>query len=171
MKGFNMEYSKFTFFWEHKEDAIHPECSQFYKSSFTIDGIEFNCTEQWMHWKKAIIFGDQEMAQKILKAKSPFDQKKLGREVSNFNAAIWSSVAFDIVFRGNIEKFSQNLQLLERIAKSKGTLLVEAAPNDKIWGIGLEASDPKAMDKTQWQGQNLLGIIVTRVRDILCVER
>lgn len=92
----------------------------------------------------------------------------MGREVSNFNADIWSSVAFDIVFRGNIEKFSQNPQLLERIAKSKGTLLVEAAPNDEIWGIGLEASDPKAMDKTQWQGQNMLGIIVTRVRDILC---
>lgn len=163
-----MKYSEFTFFWEHKADAVHPECSQFYKSPFVIDGIEYNCTEQWMHWKKAVIFGDQEVAQQILKAKSPFDQKKLGREVSNFNADIWSAIAVDIVFRGNIEKFSQNIHLLEALAKTKGTLLVEAAPNDKIWGIGLEASDPKAMNKALWQGQNLLGNIVTRVRDILC---
>lgn len=163
-----MQYSEFTFFWEHKAGAVHPECSQFYKSPFMIDGIEFNCAEQWMHWKKAILFGDQEVAQQILKAKSPFDQKKMGREVSNFNAQIWSAVAYDIVFHGNIEKFSQNLSLLEQLAKTKGTLLVEAAPNDKIWGIGLEASDPKAQDQEQWQGQNLLGDIVTRVRDILC---
>lgn len=71
-----MKYSEFTFFWEHKAGAVHPECSQFYKSPFMIDGIEFNCAEQWMHWKKAILFGDQEVAQQILKAKSPFDQKK-----------------------------------------------------------------------------------------------
>lgn len=163
-----MDYLEFTFFWEHKEDAVHPECSQFYKSHFVIDGIEFNCTEQWMHWKKAVVFGDHEVASQTLKAKSPFDQKKLGRTVTNFNAEIWSVVAYDIVFRGNIEKFSQNPQLLEQLAKSNGTLLVEAAPNDTIWGIGLVATDPKAMDKEQWQGHNLLGNIVTRVRDILC---
>lgn len=163
-----MDYSEFTFFWEHQADAVHPECSQFYKSHFVIDRIEFNCTEQWMHWKKAITFGDQEIAQKILKTKSPFDQKKLGREVANFNAQIWSAVAVDIVFRGNIEKFSQNPDLLQLLSQSKGTLLVETAPKDSIWGIGLVASDPRALHKNQWRGQNLLGNIVTRVRDILC---
>ncbi|MDI2113266.1 NADAR family protein [Commensalibacter nepenthis] len=163
-----MNYSDYTFFWGHKEDAVHPECSQFYKSSFVINGIEFNCTEQWMHWKKAMIFGDQAVAQKILLAKSPFDQKKLGREVSNFNATLWGAVSVDIVFRGNIEKFSQNPELLKRLSLSQGTLLVEASPYDTIWGIGLDASDPKALHQDQWQGQNLLGNIVTRVRDILC---
>lgn len=53
-----MDYSEFTFFWEHQADAVYPECSQFYKSHFIIDRIEFNCTEQLMHWKKAITFGD-----------------------------------------------------------------------------------------------------------------
>lgn len=88
--------------------------------------------------------------------------------MANFNAQIWSAVAVDIVFRGNIEKFSQNPDLLQLLSQSKGTLLVEAAPKDSIWGIGLVASDPRALHKNQWQGQNLLGNIVTRVRDILC---
>ncbi|MDI2091840.1 NADAR family protein [Commensalibacter oyaizuii] len=164
-----MSYSEvFTFFWEHKVDAAYPEYSQFYPSSFWLEDIEFNCTEQWMHWRKAIAFGDEAVAQKILKAKSPFEQKKLGRQVANFNANIWEVVAQDIVFRGNIAKFSQNEKLLEKLAQSKGTLVVEASPYDAIWGIGLAANDPRAMDKTQWQGKNLLGYILTEVRIALC---
>jgi ribA/ribD-fused uncharacterized protein len=45
--------------------------------------------------------------------------------------------------------------------------LVEASPLDKIWGIGLAANDPKAYDPCQWLGENLLGMVLERVRDHL----
>lgn len=160
-------FTDFTFFWEHKEEAIHPECSQFYQSPFTINNITFNSCEQWMHWKKAILFNDLIIAKQILKEKSPFKQKNWGRKVKNFNAEIWSQIAPDIVFRGNIEKFSQNKDLLQRLSQTKDTLLVEASPYDVIWGIGLKASDPKALNPKEWRGQNLLGSILTRVRVVL----
>ena len=38
---------------------------------------------------------------------------------------------------------------------------------DRIWGIGLAEDDPKAWNKKSWRGKNLLGEVLTRVRDKL----
>jgi Domain of unknown function (DUF1768). len=56
---------------------------------------------------------------------------------------------------------------------TKGTTLVEAAPWDKAWGIGLAADDKKARNRDTWRGKNWLGEVLTRVRDDIAdgVER
>ena len=46
-------------------------------------------------------------------------------------------------------------------------VLVEASPYDRIWGIGLKATDDMAKHPDTWQGQNLLGFILMDVRDEL----
>lgn len=45
------------------------------------------------------------------------------------------------------------------------SMLVEAAPRDCIWGIGLGARNEKASDPTRWRGSNLLGFVLTQVRE------
>lgn len=47
---------------------------------------------------------------------------------------------------------------------------MEASPRDNIWGIGLTEDDPRARDSNQWLGKNLLGYILTEVRDELVRE-
>jgi ribA/ribD-fused uncharacterized protein len=161
---------QFVFFWGHAEGATYACFSQFYAAPFTLEGQRFGCTEQWMHWKKACLFGDKVVAVQILAESDPFAQKKLGRQVTPFDGAIWSVVARDIVLRGNLAKFSQNPALKEVLAATAGRTIVEAAPRDTIWGIGLGANNPKSLDRSQWRGTNWLGEVLTEVRVALCAE-
>ena len=134
----------------------------------TVEGQVFTCCEQWMHWRKAQVFGDLDVATAILASDDPFQHKALGRKVAGFSDAVWAAVARDIVFRGTMAKFSQHPDLLDRLRESCGTTLVEAAPNDAVWGIGLAEDDPRALHRDTWLGTNWLGIVLTEVRVALC---
>ena len=70
--------------------------------------------------KKAECFVDKEALEKILSAKDPAQMKALGRQVRDF--------------------------LLQTGSK----VLVEASPVDKIWGIGMSASDENAKNPMKW---------------------
>ena len=45
--------------------------------------------------------------------------------------------------------------------------IAEASPHDKVWGIGLIASDPRVASPISWCGLNLLGQAMERTRDTL----
>lgn len=141
--------------------------SQWHRCAFSVDGNAFSCAEQYMMFGKAMLFDDAEMAGKILEADHPRQHKALGRKVRGFDDAAWRRQRENIVHAGNHAKFTQNPALLELLLATKGTTLVEASPYDKIWGIGLAATDPRANDATKWKGQNLLGKILTKLRDEL----
>ncbi|MCA1806498.1 MAG: NADAR family protein, partial [Actinobacteria bacterium] len=108
-----------------------------------------------------------QMAHEVLNTDDPRMQKKLGRAVSNYNDNAWSAIADEIVYNGNNAKFTQNAVLHAALMATEGTTLVEASPYDRRWGIGLDADDPRAMDPSQWRGENRLGFVLTRLRDDL----
>ncbi len=154
---------EFTFFWEGR-------FSQWHASPFEIDGIKFVNTEQFMMHQKALLFGDEEVATMILATKNAREQKAFGRKVRDFDATIWNEKAKEVVKEASMAKFSQNPNLLEELAATKGTTLVEASPYDTVWGIGLSEWDEDATDRTKWKGTNWLGEILTEVRIELCGE-
>jgi ribA/ribD-fused uncharacterized protein len=121
----------------------------------------FNCGEQYMMYQKAITFGDNETANKILKELSPRKQKELGRQVKNFNPKVWDSLKYIIVKNGLTEKFNQNPEFKDYLLKYKGYVLVEASPYDRIWGIGFY--DYEAIQNIDNWGENLLGKILTEL--------
>lgn len=149
---------QFTYFW-------HGPFSQWARSAFTVDGVEYTCAEQYMMHQKALIFGDTEKAQEIMDAGfNPKKHKELGRQVRGFMKDKWDKVAKDVVYIGTHNKFTQNPDLLEQLKATKGTTLVEASPFDRIWGIGLAENDPRAKQRATWLGTNWLGEILTEVR-------
>lgn len=151
---------RFTFFWSGPFSQWHP-------SPFNTNRVQYGCAEQYMMAEKARLFGDKATLVKILAARSPRDQKRLGREVTGFSADRWNTVAKNVVYQGNVAKYTQNPDLRELLLATVGTTLVEASPRDTIWGIGLAEDDPRAQVRSQWLGKNWLGEVLTRVRDEL----
>jgi len=152
----------YTFFFTGKSPF-----SQWYRCRFVVDGVTYGCCEQFMMHGKAKLFGDADVAAQILAADHPEQHKALGRKVTPFDDATWKRERMNIVRAGNRAKFSQDAALRAALLATQGTTLVEASPHDRIWGIGLGAGDPRAQDPTQWKGQNLLGIVLTELREEL----
>jgi ribA/ribD-fused uncharacterized protein len=116
---------------------------------------------------KAMLFGDTATAREVLAAAHPKQHKALGRKVKPFVDETWKAKRIEIVTAGSRAKFTQNAELMALLLETNGTELVEASPYDRIWGIGLGANDPRASDPKQWRGQNLLGKILTALREEL----
>lgn len=156
---------KYTFFWQDKYFNQWSSCM-----FMDVEGIVYNCPEQYMMAQKALLFNDRETYAKIMSSNSPRDQKAMGRLVANFNQKIWDTYSTMIVYDGNLLKFSQNTKFREKLIETKGTILVEASPYDRIWGIGLKEDDPRALNMKTWQGENRLGFVLTKVRDTIISE-
>ena len=160
----------FVFFWGHtdRQESVDKTClSQWYMCSFMVEDVYYSCAEQYMMAEKARIFSDDDAWQQIMASYDPMTIKKLGRKVRNFNAYVWKKNCQEVVKRGNLAKFSLNPKLMEYLLGTGDKILVEASPKDKIWGIGLAEDDPEACNPRLWQGENLLGFTLMKVRDML----
>jgi len=151
----------------HNPSEDYGFLSNWYLSDFQIDGITFTSMEQYMMYKKAICFKDENIANQILAEKNVAKIKELGRLVSDYDEHIWNGVRQIIIYEGLFAKFSQNESLRSKLLDTKYSTLVECAVKDRIWGIGLSMTDPKRLIQTEWQGQNLLGYALMMVRDRL----
>lgn len=149
---------QFTFFYGGP-------ASQWAAGDFTIEGVVYNCAEQYMMAEKARLFNDDDALKIIMGTNNPKIQKATGRTVRHFDAHKWDANRKLIVYRANLAKFTQILEYREWLLATDGTTLVEASPWDTIWGIGLDSSDPRAKDRSTWMGTNDLGEIVTHVRE------
>jgi ribA/ribD-fused uncharacterized protein len=162
---------KYIFFWGHrprKDGQIGKQCfSQWWPCSFEIDGIKYPSAEVYMMAEKARLFGDEKILNKKLTCSNPGAAKKYGREIKHFNENVWNQNRFDIVVRGNKAKFEQNGELKQFLLNTKNRIIVEASPVDKIWGIGLAGDDVHAENPEKWNGLNLLGFALMKVRSML----
>lgn len=149
----------------HNPDEENGYLSNWYRSDFTVDGVQFSSMEQFMMYKKAICFSDIKIAWKIQETSDVSKIKELGRQVSGYNENIWNGLRQITVYEGLLEKFSQNRVLCEKLKETKNTILAECAVKDRVWGIGLSMNDPRRLDIREWKGQNLLGYALMLVRE------
>lgn len=144
--------------------------SNWFKCHFVVEGNEFFNSEQYFMWVKAKTFGDEEVADEILKkGKNPKTAKALGRKVKNYDDAVWNEKRYQVMVDANLHKYSQNEELKALLLNPelKGKHYVEASKYDTIWGVGLTEDNPLVDDEKNWLGTNLLGKALDEVRDKL----
>lgn len=132
-----------------------------------IDGITFSSMEKYMMYQKAQIFHDSKIMKKILEEDDVAQIKAYGRQVADYEEKVWNGLRQITVYRGLVEKFSQNVCLRKRLKQTGNAVLAECAVHDKIWGIGLSMQDPARFEISKWNGQNLLGFALMKVRESL----
>ncbi|MCD0156666.1 NADAR family protein [Deinococcus sp. 6GRE01] len=141
--------------------TAHP-FSNFHPSAFTEDGVAYHCAEQYLMARKAALFGDEATRRAILAARTPGECKALGRRVSPYDDARWAAERFGVALDMLRLKFGQNARLRAALLATGEAEVVEAAPNDRIWGVGFSEQD--APGARQAWGENLLGRALMSVR-------
>ena len=162
---------KYLLFWGHKPERDGTvgagSLSQWWPAPFTSEGVTFGSAEHYMMWRKARLFGDAESAERIVRAGHPRQAKMLGRGVQDFEDQVWVAERFGIVVDASVAKFGQHDDLRAFLLGTGERVLVEASPTDRIWGIGLAATDDRSADPGQWRGLNLLGFALMQARAVL----
>lgn len=130
-------------------------------------GNIFQTTEQAFMWAKADLFNDKESARLILSENNPAKAKALGRGVKGFNPTHWDINKEFLMYEVNLAKYSQFEDYRKILLATGDKQIAETNGKDRVWGIGLYANDSRVHDESKWQGQNLLGKVLMKVREEL----
>jgi len=160
-----MEHNNSIYFWRENEE--YGWLSNFYKSNFVDDnGVQYNCNEQYFMAQKCLIFAPENklILNQIMVQTSPLRIKNFGRKIPNFNEEIWTKSKYNIMVNGLYFKFSQNIELKNKLIETSSKIIYEASQYDKIWGIGLNYYNAINRTRNCFPGKNLLGIALMDVR-------
>lgn len=138
----------FIFFWDGPFSNF---CSDVW---IEYEGESWLTSEHIFMYEKAKFFGDTESMQLIKESKTPHEAKKLGRKVKNFDDSLWSEVREEKMRDALYAKFNTP-HYKDILLKTRDSILVEASPYDRIWGIGFR--DYNALQNRHKWGLNLLG--------------
>lgn len=156
-----------------KDVKITEEFVYFYNGIFSnwyplpadYEGIRFLSSEHLFMYLKAKFFNDEQIAEKIIQARTYRTAKNLGKKVSGFDEESWKQVREDMMYNALKAKFDTNEDFRQALLSKefRGKTFVEASKYDSIWGIGISVKD--AFKGKEWKGNNLLGKALTKLRD------
>ena len=128
------------------------------------DNHTFTSTESLFMYLKAKVFRDDVMAERIANAHFD-DAKKLGRLIQNFSDEVWERERENAMYIAIKAKLAVDEVFRDTLLSEeyKGKIFVEASPTDMVWGIRRSISD--AYQGKEWRGLNLLGKLLTELRD------
>ena len=146
------------------------EFSNFFEVDFVMDDVRFKSAEHAFQYVKAKTFGDDAIAEKILKAKSAQSAKAFGKKVANFKDDEWNAKKDDVMRAIVRAKFRTNPTITKTLLDTGDRPLANADPRDRYWGIGTSADTEKAKNIAKWVGENRLGKLLMEVREELRAE-
>ena len=159
-------YRIFSNFYEINHNFTIPNWCGLYGG--TTVSVKFS--EQSIMLCKASLFRDKKSFFKIKSSTNPHNCKLLGRNVSNFNDIVWKRHICNIAFETVYQKFNNSDTFKALLLSTNNSFIAEAAPNDIVWGIGMNENDVLIQHINLWRGSNLLGFSLMKVRNRLLLE-
>lgn len=143
--------------------------SNLYECTFySDDGCKYICAEQYFQYKKMYLCGADSVAHQIMAETNVYRIKRLGMSrVVGFDDSLWDRASERVLYDANCLKYMQNGHLAKLLKDTGSRTLGEASASDSHWGIGLSISSSGSTDKTQWVGENLMGLLLQRIRYLL----
>jgi ribA/ribD-fused uncharacterized protein len=167
-------------FYGHSAGKTFREFSNFYEHSkpwvFTLPEdlgermlpqVTCRWSEQAIMACKAAMFGDKQAFASVLCADSAETVKAIGRTVRGFEQGAWSARVRDIAAEVVLQKFKMDGSITHVLMETGEKVIVEAAPTDSIWGVGLSVTDERVLQPDQWAGENILGLALMWARDTI----
>ena len=145
----------------------HCPLSNFFKSDVYIEGCRYTSMEQYISYRKAMLFDEPSVAKEVMATSDPSVQKHKVRNLKKFNHEMWSQTTSEILQPALLEKFRQNDRLREALLATGDAEIAEASASDCLYGIGLSLNNPDAVNKSLWKGENLQGAALVSVREQL----
>ena len=132
--------------------------------------FQVRCAETAIMLCKACMMRDGEAVSRLMHPAalgSPSEAKRIGRQVANFDEALWDASVAQVARAAVLAKFTAHPALRQELLATGARPIAEASPQDDRWGIGMAADDPEARDPSKWRGRNLLGRALEEAREIL----
>uniref|UniRef100_A0A915B721 NADAR domain-containing protein n=1 Tax=Parascaris univalens TaxID=6257 RepID=A0A915B721_PARUN len=147
--------------------------SNYYRCKFRVDDADsatsnyFISSKQYIMYRKALLFGDIEIAKAIMMEREPRKVKALSLSLRKYNGTKWNAMNDEEMRRGLVAKFAQNDHLRRMLLLTGDSLIAECSGKERIWGNGLKFNDVRARDQKKWKGRNKLGLLLMDVREML----
>lgn len=125
-------------------------------------------SEHVFMYLKARYFGDYDIARMIKITPDPKEAKKLGRSVRGFSEESWEKYREEAMWTAITLRYDADERFRDYLMdpKFKGLMFVEANPYDSVWSCGYLEDDPRCdLPEETWPGLNLLGKLLTKLRD------
>lgn len=153
----------------HKPGEPNGFLSNWYPSELVIDGVQYSSAGQYIMYRKCLILGEPELAQKVMETDNPSEQQKIARN-AGCSKVLWDGMRQAVTMRALLAKFGQNEELRTKLLRTLDAYLVECAQSDKVWACGVSLYNDDRKDMSKWKGKNILGFTLMEVRNILREE-
>ena len=134
--------------------------SNFYKVEIKFNGKGFVSAEHAYQYEKAWVCGDREMMERIYKAETAKEAKRLGGQVTTTD--LWERLKDDRMREILDAKFTQNKDIRDMLISTGSVYLIEGS-TDSYWGAGRKLHS-KALLEGHWNGLNRLGEMLVELR-------
>lgn len=124
--------------------------SNFSEHPVGVDGTTWQTTE---HYFQAQKFLDRDLWWKVMRAETPGEAAKIGRNRENPLRIDWEEIKDGVMKKAVLAKVMQHYEVRKMLLDTGDAILIEHTKNDSYWGDGGDGS-----------GKNMLGKILMEIR-------